>query len=252
MEYRDHFNNRITRTVSPAGMTTLWSDCIAELDGFPDYIPFNTTQHRIEDLPSETLEFLVASRYADSDSIADFAWNQFGNVPEGWNRVQAILDFVHERVTFGYKFGRPDKTARDVLSEKTGVCRDFAHLGVSLCRAMNIPARYASGYLGDIGVPDAGFDDFCAWFEVFLGGSWHNVDARYNTPRIGRIVMVRGRDAADVAMITSFGAYRLTSFRVWTTQVADGTCDADLMAMMQQLPDARFAPVMAMAATARF
>ena len=162
-----------------------------------------------------------------------------GNTPEGWPRVQAICNFVHNHVTFGYKFGRPDKTARDVLEEKSGVCRDFAHLGVSLCRAMNIPARYASGYLGDIGVPDSGFDDFCAWFEVFLGGNWHTVDARYNVPRIGRILMVRGDDASDVAMITSFGAYTLSSFRVWTTQLDDNTSDQDIFGLLETLPAPR-------------
>ncbi|PWW01659.1 transglutaminase-like putative cysteine protease [Hoeflea marina] len=235
-EYNDQFGNRITRTVAPYGSTTFWSDCVAEVDGIPDQPATYAVQHRIEDLPSETLNFLTASRYCDSDSLSNFAWQQFAQVPEGWPRVQAISTFVHNHVTFGYKFGRPDKTAVDVLGEKTGVCRDFAHLGVSLCRAMNIPARYCSGYLGDIGVPDTGFDDFCAWFEVYLGGQWHTVDARYNKPRIGRILMVRGTDASDVAMITSFGAYQLTGFRVWTTLQEDGVSDDQLLQELNVLP----------------
>ena len=153
--------------------------------------------------------------------------------------MKAICNFVHGHVTFGYKFGRPDKTASNVLAEKTGVCRDFAHLGVSLCRAMNIPARYASGYLGDIGVADSGFDDFCAWFEVYLGDGWHTVDARYNKPRIGRILMVRGSDASDVAMITSFGAYELKSFRVWSTELAGNVDEAVIDELLMTRPAPR-------------
>lgn len=238
-EYIDSYGNRISRTVAPQGVTIFWSDCIADVEGIPDQPALYDRQHKIEELPFQTLTFLTASRYCDSDSMADFAWKQFGTIPEGWSRVEAISDFVHNHVTFGYKFGRPDKTALDVLAEKTGVCRDFAHLGVALCRAMNIPARYASGYLGDIGVPDTGFDDFCAWFEVYLGDSWHTVDARYNTPRIGRIIMVRGQDAADVAMITSFGAYEMTSFRVWSTEVADTLSQVEMNTMMSILPAKR-------------
>jgi len=241
-EYVDRFGNRITRTVAPAGSTTFWSDCVAEVDGAPDRSAPLATQNRVENLPAETLTFLTASRYCDSDSISDFAWKQFGQVPEGWSRVAAICDFVHGHVTFGYKFGRPDKTALEVLQEKTGVCRDYAHLAISLCRAMNIPARYASGYLGDIGVPDTGFDDFCAWFEVFLGESWHTVDARYNTPRTGRILMVRGADASDVAMITSFGAYEMTAFRVWTSELDQTTSDDAILEELTIRPRAR-APV---------
>lgn len=238
-EYLDGFGNRISRTVAASGLTTFWSDCVAAVDGLPDLVPENAVQHRVEDLPFQTLNFLTASRYCDSDKLVDFAWRQFGNMPEGWERVRAISDFVHGHVTFGYKFGRPDKTASNVLDEKTGVCRDFAHLGVGLCRAMNIPARYASGYLGDIGVADSGFDDFCAWFEVYLGGAWHTVDARYNKPRIGRILMVRGHDASDVAMITSFGAYELVSFRVWSTELAKGIGEDGIGALLQTLPAPR-------------
>ena len=235
-EYLDGFGNRISRVVAGKGETTFWSDCVAEVDGRADEISPAALQHRVEDLPAETLNFLTASRFCESDKLGEFAWKQFDAVPEGWSRVQAISDFVHQYITFGYKFGRPDKTAHDVLKEKTGVCRDFAHLGVALCRAMNIPARYASGYLGDIGVADTGFDDFCAWFEVFLGGGWHTVDPRYNTPRIGRILMVRGTDASDVAMITSFGAYELQSFRVWSTELTDCPGPGEIDAMLRTRP----------------
>jgi transglutaminase-like putative cysteine protease len=239
VEYIDGFGNRISRTVAGEGFTTYWSDCVAEVDGLPDVLPIDAPQHRIEDLPYPTLNFLTASRYCDSDKLVDFAWKQFGQTPEGRERVKAICNFVHAHVTFGYKFGRHDKTAHNVFAEKTGVCRDFAHLGLSLCRAMNIPARYASGYLGDIGVADSGFDDFCAWFEVFLGGKWYTVDARYNRPRIGRILMVRGTDASDVAMITSFGAYELMSFRVWSTELRDGITDEEITALLSALPAPR-------------
>lgn len=235
-EYVDRFGNRITRAIAPAGQSTFWSDCIVELDGRADEIHPTAIQHNVQDLPDATLSYLIASRYCESDLIAEFAWKQFAKVPSGWPRVQAICDFVHQHLTFGYQFGRPDKTAKDVLREKTGVCRDFAHLAMGLCRAMNIPARYVSGYLGDIGVPDAGFDDFCAWFEVYLGGEWHIFDARYNTPRIGRIQMVRGQDASDVAMITSFGVYKLESFRVWTHELDQSQDQSTLSALLNDRP----------------
>lgn len=237
-EYIDVFGNRISRLVAPPGKLVLWSDCVTEIDGKPDVMAPDARQHPVEDLPSETLAFLTASRYCDSDELGDFAWSRFGNVPAGWSRVQAICDFVHEQVTFGYRFGRSTKTAQDALNEKTGVCRDFAHLAVALCRAVNIPARYASGYLGDIGVPPSGPGDFCAWFEVFLDGRWYTFDARYNTPRIGRILMVRGRDAADVAMITSFGAYSLNGFRVWTDEISPDLSHAALLDLLATRPDA--------------
>jgi transglutaminase-like putative cysteine protease len=235
-EYVDRFGNRITRAMAPAGRSTFWSDCIVEVDGRKDEVHPEAFQHTVQDLPDATLTDLLASRYCESDLIVEFAWKQFGNTPTGWARVQAICDFVHHHIKFGYEFGRPDKTAKDVLKEKTGVCRDFAHLAIALCRAMNFPARYCSGYLGDIGVPDAGFDDFCAWFEVFLGGKWHTFDARYNTPRIGRIHMVRGHDASDVAMITSFGLYRLESFRVWSHELDPSQSESTLQGLLQQRP----------------
>ncbi len=234
--YLDRFGNRITRIVAPTGQTRLWSDFVMEVDGAPDACAPEAAQHEVQDLPDEVLRFLVASRYCDSDNLIPQAWSLFGNGPGGWQRVQAITQFVHDHVTFGYQFGRANKTASEVFTERTGVCRDFAHLAIALCRAMNIPARYASGYLGDIGVPYAGPGDFCAWFEVYLGGRWYTFDARYNTPRAGRILMVRGADAADVAMITSFGGYALTLFKVWSEQLEDGLDDATIREMLRTRP----------------
>ena len=236
-DYLDPFGNRCTRVVAPVGRLTLWSDCIVEVDGAPDPYDWDARQHDIAVLPADTLPYLTASRYCEADELVDKAWALFSETAPGWTRVQAICNFVHNHLTFGYQFGRPTKTAVDVMRERTGVCRDFAHLAIALCRAMNIPARYASGYLGDIGVPPSGPDDFCAWFEAYLEGRWHTFDARYNTPRIGRVLMVRGRDAADGAMITSFGKYDLTHFKVWTAEVAEGPSDVDLQDLLRTRPD---------------
>lgn len=238
IEFIDPFGNRRTRLVAPPGPLRLWSDCIIEEDGAPDLFNWNARQHEIADLPPDTLPFLTASRYCDSDALVERAWALFGATPPGWARVQAICNFVHNHLTFGYKFGRPTKTAGEALREGTGVCRDFAHLAIALCRAMNIPARYASGYLGDIGVPPSGPGDFCAWFEAYLEDRWYTFDARYNTPRIGRVLMVRGRDAADGAMMTSFGGYDLTLFRVWTDEVPAGISGDAMPSMLRELPDA--------------
>ncbi len=221
--YQDRFGNWITRVVAPVGQTRFWADCVVEMEGPPDH---------------DVLQFLIPSRYCDSDILTQDAWRLFAGIPEGWGRVQAISAFVHNHVTFGYQFGRASKTASEVFREKTGVCRDFAHLAIALCRAMNIPARYASGYLGDIGVPYSGPGDFCAWYEVFLDNAWHTFDARYNVPRAGRVLMVRGTDASDVAMITSFGGYRLDLFRVWADQLPDGLSDAEVLDRLRSLPDA--------------
>lgn len=234
--YLDRFGNLITRIVVPKGSTKFWSDCVIEFDGDRDTLMPSAMQHEISDLPNGVLSYLQASRYCDSDNLITDAWSLFGHTAEGWGRVQAITQFVHQHVTFGYQFGRANKTASDVFREKTGVCRDFAHLSIALCRAMNIPARYASGYLGDIGVPYSGAGDFCAWYEVYLGGRWYTFDARYNMPRAGRILMVRGNDASDVAMITSFGSHQLKYFRVWTDQLEDGLDDAVTLDMLQTRP----------------
>ena len=234
--YADRFGNRVTRIVTPTGSLKLWSDCVIDVEGEPDVQMPSARQLPIPDLPDAVLPYLLASRYCDSDNLVDQAWSLFAGFPEGWSRVQAITNFVHQHVTFGYQFGRATKTASQVFLEKTGVCRDFAHLSISLCRAVNIPARYASGYMGDIGVPDSGAGDFCAWFEVYLDGRWYTFDARHNVPRIGRLLMVRGLDAADVAMITSFGNYELKYFRVWTDEIKTAMDDDAILDMLQTRP----------------
>ena len=228
-EYLDLFGNRWARVQAPPGVTTLWSDCVVEDTGEPDEFNWNARQHEIMDVPVETLPYLTASRYCESDELVERAWDLFGASPPGWARVQAISNWVHNHVMFGYRFARATKTAVDVLREGTGVCRDFAHLFIALCRAMNIPARYASGYLSDIGAIAEGAGDFCAWSEVFLDGRWYVFDPRHNTPRIGRILMVRGRDAADVAMITAFGDYQLTKLKVWTEPVDESVPESELV-----------------------
>jgi transglutaminase-like putative cysteine protease len=236
----DEYGNRRTRLVAGAGKLRLRSDCVVEDSGLPDAVDWSAEQHPVEALPVETLGFLSASRYCEVDMLTEKAWELFGKTPAGWPRIQAIGNFVQNHITFGYEFAHPSKTAAGVLTEGRGVCRDFAHLFVTFCRAMNIPARYASGYLSDIGVPVTGPGDFCAWCEVFLGGRWHTFDARFNTPRIGRVLMVRGRDAADVAMVTAFGDYTLTGFEVWTDEVAaTGSPSVDRPAAVLASPSGR-------------
>ena len=237
-EFRDPFDNALTRITAPRGRLKLWSDCIVEDDGAPDVFNWDARQHDVCDLPPDTLPFLNASRYCDSDALSVEALRLFGDTEPGWARVQAICNHVHNHLTFGYGFGRQTKTASDAQREKTGVCRDFAHLAIAFCRAMTIPARYASGYLGDIGVPYSGAGDFCAWFEVYLGGRWYTFDARYNTPRIGRVLMVLGRDAADCAMITSYGSYSMKEFRVWTDEVRGECSAARMLDMLETRPQA--------------
>jgi transglutaminase-like putative cysteine protease len=220
-EYIDGFGNRCGRIFAPTGRIVLSNDVIVEDDGLADPQRKDAIQHPVQDLPHETLLYLLASRYCEVDSeLKDFAWAQFGGTPQGWPRVQAICDFVHAHLRFDYNQARANRTALDGFRERVGVCRDFMHLAIALCRCMNIPARYCTGYLGDIGVPPVPDPmDFSAWFEAFLGGQWHAFDARHNVPRIGRILMARGRDAADVALTTNFGPAQLVSFKVWTDQV---------------------------------
>ena len=220
-EYRDGYDNRCSRMVVPAGRVVLRNDATVEDSGLPDVQVANAHQHAVEELPHEVLVFLLASRYCEVDSeLKDFAWSQFGTLPAGWSLVQAICDFVHNHIRFDYQQARANRTAHEIYRERAGVCRDFMHLAITFCRSLNIPARYCTGYLGDIGVPAAASPmDFSAWFEVYLGGAWHSFDARNNMPRIGRILMARGRDAADVALTTTFGRNQLQSFRVWTDPV---------------------------------
>jgi transglutaminase-like putative cysteine protease len=222
--YRDSFGNWISRIVAPAGLLHLSGHAIVRDTGRSDPIFTDAVQHPVQDLPEETLLFLLGSRYCETDRLSEIAWNLFSGSPLGWGRVQAICDFVHSHLQFGYEHARPTKTAWDAYHERSGVCRDFAHLAVTFCRCMNIPARYCTGYLGDIGVPamDAPMD-FSGWFEAYLGGRWHVFDARFNTPRIGRILMARGRDAADVAIATTFGPSTLTGFKVSADEIVSDT-----------------------------
>jgi len=219
-QYSDEFGNLVTRVRAPAGPIVLSSQFLIRDSGEPDRRNCDAGQVAIEDLPTEAIPFLLASRYCETDLMSDLAWTLFGGVKPGWARVQAIVDYVHDRIEFGYRHARATRTALEGHEERVGVCRDFAHLAVTLCRAMNIPARYCNGYLGDIGVPacDAPMD-FSAWFEVYLEGGWYTFDARHNQPRIGRVVIARGRDAADVAMTHSFGRASLTGFEVITDEV---------------------------------
>jgi len=221
--YRDDFGNWCTRIVAPPGSTRVTADAVVNDSGLPDAIVPEAQQIPVPELPEETLIFLLGSRYCDTDRLSQTAWDLFGQTPPGWARVQAICDYVHSHITFDYQRADNTRTALEAFNERTGVCRDFTHLAVAFCRCMNIPARYCTGYLGDIGMPPPyGPMDFAAWFEVFLGGQWHTFDARNNTPRIGRVLIARGRDAADVALSNAFGPNTLTSFRVWTEEVAAG------------------------------
>ena len=218
--YRDSFGNWCTRIVAPTGRTRVCADALVNDTGALDVIDPQAQQLAVPDLPEETLLFLLGSRYCETDRLSETAWNLFGNAPTGWGRVQAICDYVHRHITFGYEHARLTRTALEAFHDRTGVCRDYAHLAVAFCRCMNIPARYCTGYLGDIGVPPLPNPmDFAAWFEAYLGGRWHTFDARNNTPRIGRVLIARGRDASDVAISSTFGPNTLTSFRVWTDEV---------------------------------
>jgi transglutaminase-like putative cysteine protease len=220
--YRDGFGNWCSRIVAPKGEVCLRADSIVHDLGTPDRVDPSAEQAEIHDLPEDTLVYLLGSRYCETDRLSETAWELFGNGPTGWDRVQAICDFVHRHVTFGYEHARPTKSAWETFHERKGVCRDFAHLAVTFCRCVNIPARYCTGYLGDIGVPPSADPmDFSAWFEAFVGGRWHTFDARNNFPRIGRILIAQGRDASDVAISTTFGPNTLKSFRVWTDEVKD-------------------------------
>ena len=223
-EFADSFGNRCIRLVSPAGVTRLKASALVCDSGVPDIVAPNAREVPAQELPDDVLRYLVNSRYCEVDKLGSFAWSQFGNVKPGWTRVQAIFDFVHNHLEFGYPHARPTRTAAEGLEERLGVCRDFTHLSIALCRAMNIPARYCNGYLGDIGVPpDPAPMDFNAWTEVYLDGRWYTFDARHNMPRIGRIVVARGLDAADIPMVHTFGPHWLQEFTVITEEVAEET-----------------------------
>jgi transglutaminase-like putative cysteine protease len=215
--YEDRFGNVCTRLVMPPGITRFTCDLTVQDSGLPDAIPDGAPQVPVDFLPDEVLVHLLGSRYCDTDRLADLAWANFRYFEPGWPRVRAIAQYVHDRIAFGYQHARADRTAFQAHEERVGVCRDFAHLAIALCRCMNIPARYVNGYLGDLGVPaDPAPMDFSAWFEVWLDGKWYTFDARHNERRIGRIVVARGRDATDVPLLHSFGPHTLTLFKIWT------------------------------------
>ncbi len=217
--YIDSYGNRCTRFQAPAGLLRLSCNTLIEDSGLPDEVNRNAREHPVNELPHETLRYLLNSRYCEVDRLSNIALELFGHLPPGWGRVQAICNWVHSKVSFGYHHARSSKTALDVFTERCGVCRDFQHLAVTFCRALNIPARYATGYLGDIGVPASPEPmDFSAWFEVYLENRWWTCDARHNRPRIGRVLMATGRDASDVAITTSFGTANLRSFTVVTEE----------------------------------
>jgi transglutaminase-like putative cysteine protease len=219
-DYTDAFGNVCTRITAPTGPTTISTEFTIYDNGTPDHIPFDAVQHDIRDLPDEVLVFLLGSRYCETDLLSNIAWRMFGGTAPGWPRVQAILDFVHNHIHFDYQRADATRTAFGAYNQSVGVCRDFAHLALTLCRCMNIPARYCTGYLGDIGIPPMpGPMDFSGWFEVFLGGHWYTADARSNKPRIGRILMAIGRDATDVAISTQFGPAKLSAFNVVTDEM---------------------------------
>jgi transglutaminase-like putative cysteine protease len=219
--YRDGFGNWCSRIVAPKGQIKIASTAVVRDSGEPDVVVPSAYQHSIQDLPEDSLGFLLGSRYCDTEKFAEIAWGLFGHTPAGWARVQAICDFVHHHIVFGYEHARATRTAWETFNERRGVCRDYAHLAIAFCRSMNIPARYCTGYLGDIGVQASpGPMDFSAWFQVWLGGAWRTVDARHNAPRVGRTLMAVGRDATDVAFTTSFGPITLAGFEVLTEALA--------------------------------
>jgi transglutaminase-like putative cysteine protease len=225
--YQDTFGNLCTRLEAPAGTIRFSADGLLEDSGTPEPTAWDSGETPIACLPHDALMYLLPSRYCESDLLAPEALRLFGHLQPGWSRVQAICDFVNQHVAFGYQYARCTKTALETYHERQGVCRDLAHLAISFCRALSIPARYATGYLGDIGVPpvDAPMD-FAGCMEVFLGGGWHTFDPRNNARRIGRLMIARGRDAADVAISTAFGPSGLRLFRVWTDEIKDDRADA--------------------------
>ncbi|HZS56077.1 MAG TPA: transglutaminase family protein [Bryobacteraceae bacterium] len=227
--YLDTFDNICSRFVAPPGTIRLFNSTLIDDSGELDAQNPSARQVPVGELPTETLRFLLASRYCEVDLLSNTAVELFGDIPGGWERVQAICDWVHRKVTFGYNFARGTKTALDVYTERLGVCRDFQHLAITFCRCLNIPARYASGYLGDIGVPVAPYPmDFSAWFEAYLEDRWWTFDARHNVPRQGRVLMAIGRDAADVAITTSFGSAKLTTFTVVSDEVTQAQAIASV------------------------
>jgi transglutaminase-like putative cysteine protease len=219
-QYLDGFGNICSRIEAASGRSIISADFVIRDSGRGDeYIP-DASQIAVPDLPDEVLVYLLGSRYCETDRLSNLAWSLFGKTPLGWPRVQAIVEFVHHHIQFGYEHARPTKSALEAYNERQGVCRDYAHLAIAFCRCMNIPARYCTGYLGDIGVPEIGVMDFSAWFEAYLGGRWYVFDARNNEPRVGRVLIARGRDATDVAISNTFGTATLRAFKIVTLELA--------------------------------
>jgi transglutaminase-like putative cysteine protease len=222
--YHDGFGNWCSRIVAPPGRTRIASTAVVNDSGKPDPVVASARQHAVQDLPDSTLVFLLGSRYCETDRLSEVAWDLFGKVTPGWEMVQTIVAYAHHRIRFDYMSARPTKTAWDAHQEQWGVCRDYAHLAIALCRCMNIPARYCTGYMGDMDLPElVGEMDFSAWFEAYLGGRWYVFDARHNRPRRGRILMARGRDATDAALTNAFGPAILSRFNVYTDEDRLGT-----------------------------
>ena len=218
--YRDVFGNWCSRLVAPKGRLRLFANGVVRDSGLPDLIVPSAAQHSVEDLLADTIVYLLGSRYCETDRLSEIAWKLFDTTPPGWARVQAICDFVHNHIEFGYEHARATMSAFEVYNEGKGVCRDYAHLAIALCRCMNIPARYCTGYLGDIGMPPPWPPgDFAGWFEAYVGGRWYTFDPRNNIPRIGRVLIAQGRDASDVPITQTFGPNKLLSFKVWTDEV---------------------------------
>jgi transglutaminase-like putative cysteine protease len=214
--YRDSFGNWCNRLVAPVGRFTVSVDGIIRDSGLSDPVEQNAKQHPVEQLPSNVIRYLLPSRYCESDVLSEFAWNRFDSAQHGWQTVQSVCDFVHDHVSFGYEHSRPTRTAAETLNEGVGVCRDYAHLAIALCRSLNIPARYCTGYVSDIGQPPPYAPmDFAAWMEVYLGGKWWVFDPRNNDIRFGRVLIAQGQDAADVPLTHTFGTHELKDFKVW-------------------------------------
>ena len=220
-DYIDTFGNTCTRIIAPPGLISIRNEFLISDSGLPDEVAPDARQFDVGELPDDVLVYLLGSRYCDTQKLSDMAWSLFAGIKPGWQRVQAICDFVHSHITFGYEHSRPTRTASEAYAERHGVCRDFAHLAVTFCRCLNIPARYCTGYITDIGLPPPyGPMDFAAWMEVYLGGRWHTFDPRNNAPRIGRILIAHGRDAADVPLTHIFGPGTLPGFRVWAEEAS--------------------------------
>ncbi len=226
--FRDGFGNICTRIVAPEGRILMTTDAIVRCSTEPDKVVASARQAPVQSLPEETLMFLLGSRYCETDRLSQAAWDLFGKSPEGWARVQAICDYVHRHITFGYEHASSMKSALEAFQQGKGVCRDYAHLAIAFCRCMNIPARYCTGYLSDIGVPPPHAPmDFAGWFEAYLDGQWYTFDPRNNEPRIGRILIARGRDASDAAISSTFGPNTLKQFKIWTEEVTTAGATAN-------------------------